>query len=78
MAPLAPNSTSVVFVDYFANGFEHTVQFRTIEPLAPSPAELAAIDAALVAFNAVMPVDYDLVRFRFRAQGSNQIGRAHV
>lgn len=71
MAPLEPNSTGRVFVEYIANGRGHTVSFRYTEDGPPPSGTLEAIDEFLIACNALMPEDWTFDSWRYQARGSD-------
>jgi hypothetical protein len=74
VAPLPDNNTGRYFVDYLANGREHTVMFRYAAgaaPNAPGIAFLESCRAFLEEMAAAMPTDYAMVAARYSASGTN-------
>lgn len=70
MAPLPPNSTGRVFVDYTANGREHTVQFRYSGAGAPDTSFLEGLDDVFIEMNPYMPSDWTFLGWRYVADGN--------
>lgn len=74
LPPLVPANTCRLYVDYKANGREHTVQFRYggIEGAGPPPtAFLAGVSDFLNACEAFMPTDWQSLGARYSEVGSN-------
>lgn len=73
MAPLPPESTSRYFVDYTANGRNHTAQFRYTSPedAAPGIPFQDAVDDFMQAIGSAMPTDYAILGYRFAETDSN-------
>lgn len=72
MAPLPNNNTNVLYIDYAANGREHTAQFRYAGPAAPPSASfLEGIDDLLIECNPFMPTNWTFIGWRYRAVGTN-------
>lgn len=73
MPPLPENNTAVYFVDYHANGKDHTVQFRydAAEPGPPSTSPFIARVATVFAdLGSYLPTDFAILGARYRASGS--------
>lgn len=73
MAPLSPFNTARYFVDYVANGRQHTAMFRW-DPSATTPPPQATIDLIsdfLNALAAFFPSDTAVLTHRYGAAGSN-------
>lgn len=74
MAPLPPNTTGRYWVDYLANGREHTVMFRFPAPGVDGdvpPAFVAAVSDFLQSMEPFMPTDWQLLGARVSAPGSS-------
>jgi hypothetical protein len=74
MAPLPDNNSGRYFVDYVANGREHTVMFRYPAGALPNEPGIAFLESCrefLDEANAVMPSDYTLTGARYSASGTN-------
>lgn len=74
MAALPDNNTGRYFVDYLANGREHTVMFRYAAGAAPNAPGIAFLESCrefLDTMAAAMPTDYAMVAARYSASGTN-------
>lgn len=74
MAPLPANNTGRYFVDYTANGRQHTVLFRYTQgagPVPPSAGFLTQVQNFLDAVAPLMPTDFAIVGARYSAWLSN-------
>lgn len=71
MAPIAEDNTGRVFVDYKANGREHTVSFRYAGAGAPSAGFLTQVSGLMEDVNFAMPSDYTLIGASYASQGTN-------
>lgn len=70
MAPLPPENTGRVWVDYVAQGRQHSMQVRYGTPGAPGSDLLEALDDVLIALNPFMPEDWAFVDARYAVDGS--------
>lgn len=69
MAPIPSNNTAVYYVDYVANGQQHTVQFRYAQASAgqpPAAADVADVQAVLNGMRPFMPLDWAILGTRQR------------
>lgn len=71
MAPLPANNTHRLFIDYVANGREHTAQFRYEGTPVPTSEFLESIDDTLITFNPLMPNDWSFVAWSYVPEGGN-------
>jgi hypothetical protein len=74
LPPLDPNNTQRYFVDYTANGHEHTAVFRYsvgAAPGAPSAAQIDKVELFLDAIAPLMPTDFAIVGAYYTLAGSN-------
>ena len=70
MAPLPPESTGRIWIDYQANGFGHTVMFRYPGTGDPAPAVITGINGILTAMQPFMPTNWTLLGIRYAVAGS--------
>lgn len=73
MAPLPVNATGRYWVDYLANGREHSVMFRydgSELDGAPTTAFIAEVSDFLQAMEALMPLDWAILGARASAPGT--------
>jgi len=74
MAPLPPNASGRLFVDYAANGQQHTVLFRYQDsgPIAPPTSGFVeSVDDVLTAMNTFMPSDWEFIGWRYSPVGTD-------
>jgi hypothetical protein len=71
MAPLPSNNTGRLFVDYGANGHEHTVLFRYGGAGNPTVTFQDNLDNFLALMNPFMPTDWTFLGARVSPAGSN-------
>lgn len=69
MAPLPVNNTGRLFVDYIANGRQHTAQFRYGGSGEPPASFLEDVDAIIAAAGPFMPLDWTFVESRYVPSG---------
>lgn len=71
MAPLPANNTSRLFIDYSANGREHTLMLRYPDDTSPPDSTvLEGIDDFLIACNPLMPTNWVFQGWRYSLEGS--------
>lgn len=74
LAPLSPSNTPRYFVDYRANGREHTVMFRYATPVnGPPPATpfIARVAAVIDDLKTWLPTDFTVLGARYAVAGSD-------
>lgn len=72
MAPLAPNNTSRLFIDYQANALNHTLMLRYSDTELPPQSDfLESLDDFLTSCNFCMPTDWTFNSWRYSLAGSN-------
>jgi len=71
MPPLPYNNSSIIFVQYAAQGKPHTMQFRYFGTGAPPAALLTAIDTFMVALKPLMPTNTAYTATTFQVEGEN-------
>lgn len=72
--PLPPDNTARYWVDYVANGIEHTFQIRYPGGSSagePDFAYVAALGSFLTEIAAVMPTDFDVLGARYAPAGTD-------
>lgn len=70
MAPIAPDNTGRLWIDYLANTREHTMLFR-FDGIEPDGTFLENVDDILTALNPFMPTDWTFLQSRTALPGSS-------